>query len=159
MIRAAILILLVVIVLTAFYFPKFRRSLGTLLIILTLIIAGIIWQDSRERKMEFHRVSQDKAQLQNMGARPGLNSRSFVVSGRIQNADQDFTILNVNLQATLKDCVTAECKIVGQEVAEFPLEIPPGQARDFTVTIPFSTVPELTGEGKWEYEVLQVRAR
>lgn len=159
MIRAAIIVLVLVIILTAYYLPRFRRSLGILLLFLTVAIAGIIWQDSRERKMEFQRVSKENVQLLNMEIRSGLNARSFVISGRVQNADQDYTILGVTLQARLKDCVSETCKIVGQEQSEVPLEIPAGQARDFTVTMPFPNTPKLQGEERWEYEVLQVRAR
>jgi hypothetical protein len=63
------------------------------------------------------------------------------------------------LQATIKDCEGQSCEIVGQEDIMVPLEVPPDQARDFSVTIPFSVVPKVKGEAVWEYEILMVRAR
>ena len=122
-------------------------------------IGVIIWQDTQERELEFERIYVKQAQLSQMQVRPGLNSRSFVVSGRIQNVAQKYTIFSVMLQATIKDCEDQTCKIVGQEDIMVPLEIPPDQARDFSVTIPFSGVPKVRGEAVWDYEILLVRAR
>lgn len=159
MIRIALFILLLIIILVAVNFPKFRRTLGVTLLLLIGAIGVIIWQDTQERGLEFERISVKQAQLSQMQARPGLNSRSFVVGGRIQNAAQNYTIFSTMLQATIKDCEGDICKIVGQEKIMVPLEVPPDQARDFSVTIPFSGVPKVKGEAVWEYEILLVRAR
>ncbi len=159
MLRVALFILLLVIILVAVNFPKFRRTLGVTLMLMIGAIGVIIWQDTRERGLEFERIYVVQAQLSQMQVRPGLNSRSFVVSGRIQNVAQKYTIFSVMLQATIKDCEGQSCEIVGQEAIMVPLEIPPDQARDFSVTIPFSVVPKVKGEAVWEYEILLVRAR
>ena len=159
MLRVALFILLLVIILVAVNFPKFRRTLGVTLMLMIGAIGVIIWQDTRERGLEFERIYVVQAQLSQMQVRPGLNSRSFVVSGRIQNVAQKYTIFAVMLQATIKDCEGQSCEIVGQEAIMVPLEIPPDQARDFSVTIPFSVVPKVKGEAAWEYEILLVRAR
>lgn len=159
MVRIAIFLLIFIIVLVAVYFPRFRRILVGTLVVLIGVIGVIIWQDSRERNLEFERISVEEAQLSEMHARPGLNARSFVVEGRIQNISKDYTILSIQLQATAKDCEIGVCEIVGQEEVTFPLEVPSAQSRDFSVTIPFSVVPEVKGETAWEYEVLKIRAR
>jgi hypothetical protein len=159
MLRVALFVLLLVIILVALNFPKFRRTLGVTLLLLIGAIGVIIWQDTQERRLEFERIYMTQAQLSQMQVRPGLNSRSFVVGGRIQNVADKYTIFSVMLQATIKDCEGQTCKIVGQEKIMVPLEVPPDQARDFTVTIPFSGVPKVKGEAVWEYEVLLVRAR
>ena len=159
MLRVALFILLLVIILVAVNFPKFRRTLGVTLMLMIVAIGVIIWQDTRERGLEFERIYVAQAQLSQMQVRPGLNSRSFVVSGRIQNVAQKYTIFSVMLQATIKDCEGQSCEIVGQEAIMVPMEIPPDQARDFSVTIPFSVVPKVKGEAVWEYEILLVRAR
>ena len=159
MLRIALFILLLIIILVAVNFPKFRRTLGVTLMLMIGAIGVIIWQDTQERELEFERIYVKQAQLSQMQVRPGLNSRSFVVSGRIQNVAQQYTIFSVMLQATIKDCEDQTCKIVGQEDIMVPLEIPPDQARDFSVTIPFSGVPKVRGEAVWNYEILLVRAR
>jgi hypothetical protein len=159
MLRIAIFVLLVIIILVAVNFPKFRRTLGVTLMLMIGAIGVIIWQDTQERELEFERIYVKQAQLSQMQVRPGLNSRSFVVSGRIQNVAQKYTIFSVMLQATIKDCEDQTCKIVGQEDIMVPLKIPPDQARDFSVTIPFSGVPKVRGEAVWDYKILLVRAR
>ncbi len=159
MVRIAIFILVLIIVLVAVYFPRFRRILVGTLVVLIGGIGVIIWQDSRERNLEFERISVEEAQLSEMHVRSGLNARSFVVDGRIQNISKDYSILSIQLQATAKDCEIGVCEIVGQEEVTFPLEVPSAQSRDFSVTIPFSVVPEVKGEAAWEYEVLKIRAR
>lgn len=159
MIRIAIFVFLLIIILLAVNFPKFRRSLGVTIVLLFVAIGVIIWQDSLEQELEFERISQEQAQLMQMQVRPGLNSRSFVVGGRIQNLAKDYTILSIQLQATVKDCNLGACEIVGQETTTFSLEIPSDQSRDFSVTIPFSVAPLIKGEPAWEYEILKIRAQ
>ena len=159
MIRIAIFVFLLIMILLAVNFPKFRRSLEVTIVILFLAIGVIIWQDTQEQELEFERISLGQAQLMQMQVRPGLNSRSFVVGGRIQNLAKDYTILSIQLQATVKDCNLGTCEIVGQETTTFSLEIPSDQSRDFSVTIPFSVAPQIKGEPAWEYEILKIRAR
>jgi hypothetical protein len=159
MFRVALFVLLLIIILVAVNFPKFRRALGVTLLVLMGAIGVIIWQDSQERELEFERISVEQAKLLQMQIRPGLNARSFVVDGRIQNLAKDYTILSIQLQATVKDCDLGDCEIVGQENITFPLEVPSAQSRDFSVTIPFSVPPEVKGEPAWEYEILKIRAR
>jgi hypothetical protein len=159
MLRIAIFVVLLIIILVAMYFPKFRRTLGVTLVLLMGAIGVIIWQDTLERELEFERISLKQAQLSQMQVRSGLNTRSFVVGGRIQNVSQHYTIFSMMLQATIKDCEGEACKIVGQEKIMVPVEVPPDQARDFSVTIPFSGIPKVKGEAVWGYEILLVRAR
>jgi len=159
MLRVGIIILLLVFILVAVYFPRFRRAMGMTLVVLMGAIGVIIWQDTQERDLELTRVSMTQVQLSHMQTRPGLNTRSFVVAGRLQNVAQKYTIYSMMLQATIKDCEGETCKIVGQEKIMVPLEVPPDQARDFLVTIPFSGAPKVKGEAVWEYDVLLVRAR
>ena len=159
MLRIALFLLLLVIILVAINFPKFRRTLGVTIVAFMGAIGIIIWQDSQERELEFKRISVEQVQLLQMQVRPGLNARSFVVGGRIQNLAQDYTILSIQLQATVSDCELGDCDIVGQEAITFPLEVPSAQSRDFSVTIPFPVAPEVKGEPAWEYKILKIRAR
>ena len=159
MLPIAIILLISIMILVATYLPKFRRVLWVTLMVLFVAIGFIIWQDTQERELEFRRIPVGQAKLSHMEVRPGLNSRSFVLTGRLENAAQIFTIISVTIQATIEDCHVTECEIVGQEAAEISLEIPPDQARDFSVTMPFSTMPKIIGEATWRYAILKVRAR
>lgn len=159
MLRIAIFIVLLIMILVAMYFPKFRRTLGVTLVVLIGVIGVIIWQDIQERDLEFERISLEQAKLSHMQVHAGLNTRSFVVGGRMQNVAQHYTIFAMMLQATIKDCEGTACKIVGQEQVMIPMKVPPGQSRDFSVTIPFSGIPKVKGKAVWEYTIVLVRAR
>ncbi len=159
MLRIAIFIVLLIMILVAMYFPKFRRMLGVTLVVLIGVIGVIIWQDIQERDLEFERISLEQAKLLHMQVHAGLNTRSFVVGGRMQNVAQHYTIFAMMLQATIKDCEGTACKIVGQEQVMIPMKVPPGQSRDFSVTIPFSGIPKVKGKAVWEYTIVLVRAR
>jgi hypothetical protein len=159
MIPIAIILLILIMIFMATYLPKMRRFLGIILIMMFGVIGFIIWQDTQERELEFKRIPPSQAQLSQMEVRPGLNSRSFVVTGRLENSAQIYTIISITIQATIEDCHVSECEIVGQEAAEISLEIPPNQARDFSLTMPFPTIPKIIGEARWRYAILKVRAR
>ena len=159
MLRIAVFIVLLLLILLAVYFPRFRRSLGVTTILLFGAIGVIIWQDTQERELEFERISAEQVQLLQMQVRPGLNARSFVVAGRLQNLAKDYTILSIQLQATIKDCHNGDCEVVGQEEVSLPIEVPSNQSRDFSVTIPFSVIPKTIGESAWEYKIVKIRAR
>lgn len=159
MLRMALILLILFIILVAVYLPKFRRALGIMIILLFGAVGFIIWQDTKERELEFQRIPVEQVQLTQMNVRPGLNSRSFVVSGRLHNTSRNFTLLSATLQATIEDCRAVTCEIIGQEKVEIPLEIPPEQARDFSITIPFPAIPQAHGEPVWRYQIERVRAR
>lgn len=159
MLPFAIILLILIMIFMATYLPKLRRILGMTLMVMFGAIGFIIWQDTQERELEFQRIPPSQAQLSHMEVRPGLNSRSFVLTGRLENSAQIFSIISVTIQATIEDCHMTECEIVGQEAAEISLEIPPNQARDFSLTMPFPTIPKIIGEARWRYAILKVRAR
>ena len=72
MIRIAIFVLLLIFILVAVNFPKFRRTLGVTLVVLMGAVGVIIWQDSQERDLEFERISVEQVQLKQMEVHPGL---------------------------------------------------------------------------------------
>ena len=78
--------------------------------------------------------------------------------------EQGYSVLGVfissKLSGTLESAFQArEMLGSGQEKVEIPLEIPPSQARDFSITIPFPTMPKIVGDPTWQYDILRVRAR
>ena len=155
-------LMLSVILIIAVRYPRFRMGMGLTLLILVVGIGLVVWMDNQERAFEWQRVSPSEVQLSHVEVRAGLNSRSFVVNGRLQNDSKEFTVTLAVLELNLEDCHglnPSECELIGQERAELPLEVPSGQARDFRVTVPFSTVPHLQGSASWNYEIIRVRAR
>ena len=159
MVRLFLVILIVVLILSALFLPRFRRALWVTLGILICVITLIIWIDYRDREIGTSRLSPAQVALLNMQVRPGLNSRSYVVNGRIRNNSPDFTLTAFFLKLTLKDCRSEECETIGQEQNRVPIEVPPGQSRDFEVSVPFPFVVAVQGKPEWTYEVVRINAR
>lgn len=159
MLRIIAILLILVLLLAAFLFPPFRRSLWATLVVVLCVIAGLIWLDSRERALQQSRLPPSQVEILHTQVRPGLNARSYVVNGRIRNQSEEFTINRIVLQATLKDCVSGSCEVVGQEDRRIFFEVPPAQSRDFEVSIPFSTVVDVHGTPEWKFVVLEVETR
>ena len=159
MLRLVIVVLILVLIVSALFLPRFRRSLLATLVLVTSVIAVIIWLDNRERALQHSRLPLSQIELRNMQVTPGFNVRSHVVKGRIHNDSRDFTINTVELQLDLKDCLSENCEIVGQEVTRIFLQIPPRQSRDFETTVFFSSAVDLEGSPKWTFAVVGVKTQ
>ena len=119
----------------------------------------IIWFDNRERELAHLSFPLAQVELQGMQSREGLNALSHVVSGRILNHSPVDPLHHVKFEVTVKDCEDGVCQVVAQEKGRISLEVPPGQARDFQVSVPFSTTLKLQGQSEWEYRVVDVNDR
>ena len=159
MLRLIIILSIAVLILTAFLFPQFRRSLWTTLVVVLCVLAGIIWFDNRQRELDQSRLPLSQIELHHMQATPGLNARSYVVNGRIRNLSEDLIIKMIVLQVTLKDCVAESCQVIGEEDRRIFLEVPPSQSRDFEAPVPFSSVVDLRGTPQWQFAVLEAETK
>ena len=159
MLRIVIGIVVVILFLLALFFPRFRRALWATLVIVVTLLAVIIWVDNRERKLGHSRLPPNQIELVNMQVRPGLNSKSYVVRGRVRNHSREFTLQTFLLQLNLKDCDAGECDIVGQAQRRIPLNVPPSQARDFQVSVPFPGSHSVQDNPEWSFVILEVSAQ
>ena len=159
MLRIIIILLILVLLLAAFLFPPFRRSLWATLVVVLCVIAGIIWLDNRERELQHSRLPLSQVQLLHMQAKPGLNTRTYVVNGRIRNQSKEFTINMIKLQVTLQDCISERCDVIGQTNHRLFLEVPPDQARNFEASIPFPSIVKMRGTPEWQFAVLAVKTK
>ncbi len=159
MFRIIIIVVILVLVLSAFFLPKFRRALWVTLGVVLCIIATIIWLDNRERELDHLSFPLNLVELQNMEAHPGLNARSYVVNGRIFNHSESNPLKQVVFEVIVKDCDEDHCVIVAQEQGRVSMVIPPEQARAFKVTVPFSSPIKLQGQPEWIYKVIDVNDR
>lgn len=159
MLRIIIIIVIFILILSAFFLPKFRRALWVTLGIVLSVITVIIWLDNRERELAHLSFPLSQVELQNMQTKPGLNARAYVVNGRIFNHSLSDTLNQVLFEVNVKDCDGGECQVIAAEQGRVSLVIPPGQARDFQVSVPFSSSIVLQGKPKWEYKVIDVNDR
>jgi len=159
MLRVIILIAILVLLLAAFFLPQFRRALWITLAGVLSIVALIIWLDNRERELTHSSFPLSQVVLENMQAKPGLNARSYVVSGRILNHSLLDPLHQVILEITVNDCERDPCQVIAQEQGRVSKEIPPGQARDFQISVPFSSSFNLEGKSEWVYQIIDVNDR
>ncbi len=159
MLRIIILIVILILILAVFFLPKFRRALWVTLGIVLSIIVMIIWFDNRERERAHLNFPLTQVELQGMRSKPGLNARSYVVNGRIHNHSLDNPLHQIVFEVTVRDCKEGNCQVVAQEKGRVSMEVPPGQARDFQVSVPFSTSMNLQGQPEWAYRVVDVNDR
>jgi len=103
-------------------------------------VAGILWRDNRESELQHSRLPLSQVKLLFMQAKPGLNAHTYVVNGRIRNQSKEFTIIMIELQVNLQDCVSEHCDLVSQADHRIFLEVPPAQARELKPLSPFSSV-------------------
>ncbi len=159
MLRVILIITILVLLLSAFFLPKFRRALWITLAVVVSLIATIIWLDNRERERANRNFPITQVELQDMQAKPGLNARAYVVNGRVLNHSLSDTLTQVLFEVNVKDCDGGDCQVIAEEQGRVSLVIPPGQARDFQVSVPFSSSIVLQGKPKWEYKVIDVNDR
>ena len=159
MLRIIIIIVVLVLLLSAFFLPRFRRALWITLACVISIIALIIWLDNRERELAHLSFPLTHVELQHIQVKPGLNARSYVFNGRIHNHSLNSPLHQVVFQVNVKDCDEGRCQVVAQEMGRVSMDIPPGQARDFQITLPFSSPIQIQGQAQWDYEVVDVNDR
>ncbi len=159
MLRIIIIVTILVLLLSAFFLPRFRRALWATLGVVLSIIAVIIWLDNRERELAHLSFPLTQVELSNMVAAPGLNARSYVVNGRIFNHSPTEPLKQVLFEVMVNDCEGAHCQVVAQEEGRVSMVIPPGQVRDFKVSVPFSSLITLQGTAEWVFKVIDVNDR
>ncbi|GJL54736.1 MAG: hypothetical protein NPIRA02_18680 [Nitrospirales bacterium] len=159
MLRIIILIAILVLLLAAFFLPQFRRALWITLAGVVSVVALIIWLDNRERERAHSNFPLSHVALENMQAEPGLNARSYVVTGRILNHSPMNFLDQVIIEVTVNDCARDVCQVIAQEQGRVSEEIPPGQARDFQISLPLSSSINVQGEAEWGFRVIDVNDR
>ena len=159
MLRLVLIVLIVVLLLSAFFLPRFRRALWITLGIVATLVVIIIWVDNRERELSHKSIPLAHVELQNMEVTPGLNARSYFVQGRVLNHSANESLRQVVFEVNLQDCQLEDCQIVAQERGRVSVDIPPSQARDFKVSVPFSSSIHLQGKPEWTFTVVDVNDR
>ena len=137
MLRLIIIVAILILILSAFFLPRFRRALWITLAVVLSGIVVIIWLDNRDRELARLNFPLSQVELENMQVTSGLNARSYVVSGRIFNHSATEMLHQVLIEVLAKDCENINCPIVAQEQGRVSIDIPPGQARNFQISIPF----------------------
>jgi hypothetical protein len=155
-----IIVILIVIVL-AFRFPRFGVVLLGVITLLIALIVLIVLQATKDQDESKKRIATREIVLMDLAMR-GPDSSIFpeirTLTGRARNNSSGFTLTGVELKLTMYDCIDKGCETVGQTRKHLFLRVPPGQPRDFEETIYFSGLRKPRGKHEWRYEVLSTTA-
>ena len=145
-------------VVTAVRYPRLAFA------ILVALIAGAVLMLQMipgERERESARMSVSDVQLLMVHIAPAY-AGGFDLSGRLENRSDDAELSEATLEVELRDChddldgAAGNCPVLGVATPQIVLIVPPGQARDFSVSITFPRV-QVRGEADWQYTVRAVR--
>jgi hypothetical protein len=121
---------------------------------------GLLYMNSAsESKASHSRISAADLQFDNVQLSSPYGSYS--ISGRVTNKSATYTLSNVELLITAQDCDgnPAHCTTIGEKSTYLWEDVPPGQARDFSNSVFFSSPFHPRGQFRWYYTVKETTAR
>jgi hypothetical protein len=161
------LLLVVVIVFAALAVPRFGKVVLILLAVLIglaavggLVLYRMDQQEKRERAIAKSRIPFDEIDLVNLALQPSYGTGSYTLVGRVRNKSARYTLSELRLQLTIRDCLTpGACEIVGESDERIYADVPAGQARDLSEYVHFSGLQKARGEHAWDYRLTETLGR
>lgn len=156
---AWIIVLLIVIVLV-FVFPKILKALMILLGVLLCI--GLIWyvDNKREEGLSKKRISGKEVVLADFLL--GRDRWGWEISGRIKNNSQKHTLTSFDIKMRIRDCIApGDCEIVGEAMVDLVESVvPPGQSRSFRRSVfGFPKPDTIRGKYDWSFSIIEITGR
>lgn len=138
------------------------RKFALAIVVLAAIGGGLLYRHEQQQE-ELATTRIPASQVTISAARIYQQYGTYRLSGRITNNSQEFTLSNVEISVTVRDCVPnstpRSCVTIGDASRTLYNNIPPGQARDFDASLYFpgsGLAPK--GELEWQYTISQTRA-
>lgn len=122
-------------------------------------VAALVLLTADEDRKIGNSVSVEQIEIENFSLVPAY-AGSYRVSGRIVNRSDSVTLKGFILNIIMQDCSTTDpqsCVIVGQSNERLISNVPPEQARDFSLNAYFGE-PEIAGEIRWDFRVSDPRS-
>lgn len=138
------------------------RKVAAGLLAIALAIAALLYMQHREEEhLALTRIPSSELVFENVTLKPYVGS--YRIAGRIKNNSAKFSVRQIDLVVTVKDCTQGaaepHCVIIGVSNEILNLNIPPGEARDFEESVRFSGSDlKLKGRLEWNYSISQIRA-
>ena len=114
-----------------------------------------------ERERASAQISVSDVELLMVNIAPSY-ANSFELNGRLGNHSSDVELSETTLEVRLRDCssdserTTDNCQVLGVAHPRVTLLVPPGQSRDFSISVNFPRV-QVHGETDWDTAVSTVR--
>lgn len=155
-------LLILVVIVTAFLVPKFGKVL--LGVIGVLILIGVLWYLSYhiETEASKKRIVPSEIKLTELTLVPGRAGTytTYKLQGRIKNMSSAHILESVQLTVTIQDCIKPQqCEVVGERWVTIWHDIPPGQTRAVDQFVIFSDMPAFKGQPTWHYAIQEIRGK
>lgn len=145
-----------VVLVCAILFPRFRKVLLGIVVLLGLVGAAYyVWQ-SFEESASKRRIGLPEIELTDVQFRDN-GFDGYTIIGRARNRSVRYTLSGLTIRTVLEDCLNeTNCDVVFEhdERSSILFRVPPGQARDFEINgIRDHIRPK--GTLRWSYRLLQ----
>ncbi len=142
-------------------FPAARpAALASFAVLGVILIAIVVIQDQQDHA-GISDIPIDLVSITGFRLQPAYRN-SYTLSGRIHNGSDARTIEELTLTVRLYDCPTGSlgdaCVVIGEDTANVPVKVPPGQTRALQGEVAYYDLPEVEGQRVWDYEVTRIRA-
>ncbi len=155
------IILIVIIIIAAFAVPRFGKALLIAVGIALLAVAALYIRNNQEEEAAKKRITASEIDLIDLHLLPhSYSNESFEISCRIRNKSSRYTLTDMRLRVTLKDCIDAKkCETVGDSTAWVFATVPPGQSRELRDSMYFSNLGRPSGKFEWDYSIEQISGK
>jgi len=137
-----------------------QKNVGRALPLAAIIVVGIIgffaWYQDHELKLSKQRIPAAEVELVDMQLSDEARGVK-VITGRIRNHSQRYTLVEVRVQVSVEDCIDQHCEVIDQTAVTLKPTVPPDQARDFRERVYFNSTLAPRGKAVLQYQVVSTR--
>jgi uncharacterized membrane protein len=140
----------------------FRKSALGVVVVALIAAAVVYYLNERAQERAETRISASEISLENVAVRQTFDA-SYELTGRLKNGSSTYQVTGISLNVKLRDCRkgnATQCEAAGEAAGQAGITVPPGESRDFTVTLYFGKghrPPK--GTLAWDYEIESVTAK
>ena len=127
------LVLVLVLIGLAFTNSNAGRVLPLALIVVIGIIGYLAWYQNHELSLSEQRIPVAAVELADMKIIE--ERRGKQIAGRVRNHSQEYTLTELQVRISMKDCVDKRCEVINQTDITLKPDVPPGQARTSPLNI------------------------
>ena len=136
-------------------YPKAAFSILGVLVVAA--VAYVLWSMDKTG-LKKPQIPPQSLVIENTAVVPSY-ANSYRITGRVANNHDSVALKETTMKIEQLDCKkddAADCRIVGQALERLVLTIPPGQARDFSLTVHFGA-PAISGNIDWHFEITSTK--
>ncbi len=154
------LVLISIAMLIAYKFPKLRKLLAVIALVLVASIAYGLFEKHEEEEASKTRIKTNDIELSDFKLINQNESGVFKLMGRIKNKSTKYNLREIKLKATMNEISQGQKnEIIGEAIADIVCDVPPMQSRYIEENISFNGLINVKGTHSlvWQYYVLETK--